>query len=122
VREYDGDIFWVNINRRGEIWINTREKPDPVFRIVPGKRLTMTKVAASEIATPNAPREQSGQGHSEQSAPSVNRRNRQGKPHERSDRMTAGGSRPGKQQSQAPAVRAVEQVFAPKTLLTKIRA
>ncbi len=41
--EYDGDLFWVNINRRGEIWINTREKPRPVFRVVPG-----TKVAAEE--------------------------------------------------------------------------
>ncbi len=37
--EYEGELFWVNINRRGEIWINTREKPTPVFRIVPGKRL-----------------------------------------------------------------------------------
>ncbi len=38
--EFEGDLFWVNINRRGEIWINTREKPEPVFRIVPGKRLS----------------------------------------------------------------------------------
>jgi len=43
--EYDGDLFWVNINRRGEIWINTREKPRPVFRVVPG-----TKVAPEESA------------------------------------------------------------------------
>jgi hypothetical protein len=32
--EYDGDLYWVNINRRGEVWINTREKPRPVFRVV----------------------------------------------------------------------------------------
>jgi hypothetical protein len=31
--EYDGDIYWVNVNRRGEIWINMREKPRPVFKI-----------------------------------------------------------------------------------------
>ena len=37
--EYDGDLFWVNINRRGEIWINEREKPRPVFRIVQGNRV-----------------------------------------------------------------------------------
>ncbi len=37
--EYDGDLFWVNINRRGELWINTREKPRPVFRIVQGARV-----------------------------------------------------------------------------------
>jgi hypothetical protein len=49
--EYDGDLFWVNINRRGELWINTREKPRPVFRVVPA-----TKVAAEEPAEkPAAP-------------------------------------------------------------------
>jgi hypothetical protein len=42
--EYDGDLYWVNINRRGEVWINTREKPRPVFRIVQG-----TKVAPESI-------------------------------------------------------------------------
>ena len=36
--EYDGDIYWVNTNRRGELWINTREKPRPVFKIVKGTR------------------------------------------------------------------------------------
>lgn len=45
--EYDGDLYWVNINRRGEIWINTREKPRPVFRVVAGN-----KVAAEEAAEP----------------------------------------------------------------------
>jgi hypothetical protein len=37
--EYDGDLYWVNINRRGETWINTREKPQPVFRIVQAQRV-----------------------------------------------------------------------------------
>lgn len=46
--EYDGDLYWVNINRRGEIWINTREKPRPVFRVVQA-----TKVASEE--TPEKP-------------------------------------------------------------------
>ena len=35
--EYDGDLFWVNTNRRGELWINTKEKPVPVFRVVAGQ-------------------------------------------------------------------------------------
>lgn len=30
--EYDGDLYWVNINRRGEVWINTREKPEQIGR------------------------------------------------------------------------------------------
>jgi hypothetical protein len=48
--EFEGDLFWVNINRRGEIWINTREKPQPVFRIVPG-----TPVAEGDAPAEAAP-------------------------------------------------------------------
>lgn len=44
--EYEGDLFWVNINRRGEIWINTREKPQPVFRVVQAKRVAEEPVPA----------------------------------------------------------------------------
>ena len=44
--EYDGDLFWVNINRRGELWINTREKPRPVFRTVQAQKV------AEEIVEP----------------------------------------------------------------------
>lgn len=39
--EYDGDLFWVNINRRGEVWINTKEKPQPKFRVVAGEPVTV---------------------------------------------------------------------------------
>jgi hypothetical protein len=49
--EYDGDLYWVNINRRGEIWINEREKPRPVFRIVQG-----AKVAPETEETPAEPK------------------------------------------------------------------
>ncbi len=52
--EYEGELYWVNINRRGEIWINLREKPEPVFRIVPGKRLTDEEAPVTESA-PVAP-------------------------------------------------------------------
>lgn len=65
--EYDGDLYWVNINRRGEIWINVREKPQPVFRVVPGRRVTeeeapapagerLSDAAAPEPADAAAPR------------------------------------------------------------------
>lgn len=37
--EYDGDLYWLNINRRGELWINTKEKPRPVFRNVKATRI-----------------------------------------------------------------------------------
>jgi hypothetical protein len=37
--DYDGDLFWVNVNRRGELWINTKEKTRPVFRTVAAKKI-----------------------------------------------------------------------------------
>jgi hypothetical protein len=37
--DYDGDLFWVNINRRGELWVNTKEKSRPVFRTVRASRV-----------------------------------------------------------------------------------
>lgn len=43
--EYDGDLYWLNINRRGELWLNTKEKPRPVFRAVQGQRVTVEEPA-----------------------------------------------------------------------------
>jgi hypothetical protein len=53
--EYDGDLFWLNINRRGELWINTKEKPRPVFRAVKGAR----------VETPEEPKQETGGGRPE---------------------------------------------------------
>ncbi|MEX2045231.1 MAG: hypothetical protein WD941_07745 [Opitutus sp.] len=39
--EYDGDLYWLNVNRRGELWINTKEKPRPVFRPVKAEKVTI---------------------------------------------------------------------------------
>jgi hypothetical protein len=46
--EYDGDIYWLNVNRRGEIWINMREKPRPVFKVA--KATPLAPEAAGEKA------------------------------------------------------------------------
>jgi hypothetical protein len=37
--EYDGDLYWLNVNRRGELWINTKEKPRPVFRPIKAQKV-----------------------------------------------------------------------------------
>lgn len=37
--EYEGDLYWVNRNNRGQYFLNTREKPRPKFRVVAGKPL-----------------------------------------------------------------------------------
>jgi hypothetical protein len=53
--EYDGDLFWVNINRRGEIWINTREKSRPVFRVVQAQRVATEEPAPKPEAETRKP-------------------------------------------------------------------
>lgn len=55
--EYDGDLYWVNINRRGEVWINTREKPRPVFRVVQATKVTPE---ATEEPKPETARSEGG--------------------------------------------------------------
>ncbi len=115
--EYDGDIFWVNINRRGEIWINTREKPDPVFKIVQGKRMTDEEVAASDIGGAAVPRQQPQPVPSERKPQQANEARSEP---QRNDGQREQGVRPAPA-PQGSSTRPVEQVFAPKTLLAKIR-
>ncbi len=43
--EYDGDLYWLNVNRRGELWINTKEKPRPVFRPVQAQKVVIEEEA-----------------------------------------------------------------------------
>ncbi len=56
--EYDGDLYWVNVNRRGELWINTKEKPRPVFRVVAGTKIeSPAEEPSSEAPKADAPQE-----------------------------------------------------------------
>jgi hypothetical protein len=48
--EYDGDLYWLNINRRGELWINTKEKPRPVFRPVKAARVEIETAPPKDTA------------------------------------------------------------------------
>jgi hypothetical protein len=50
--EHDGDLYWLNVNNRGQLWINTREKLRPIFKPVAGR-----KVAAEEISETGLPSE-----------------------------------------------------------------
>lgn len=53
--EYDGDLYWLNINRRGELWLNTKEKPRPVFRAVQGQRVTVEEPVEAAAASASSP-------------------------------------------------------------------
>jgi len=52
--EFEGDLYWVNRNNRGQLFINTREKPRPVFRIAQAKKLAPDDPATADIAAERA--------------------------------------------------------------------
>jgi hypothetical protein len=60
--EYDGDLYWLNINRRGELWINTKEKPRPVFRPVKAQKIVLEEPAKPQ---PNESRSQKAEAPAE---------------------------------------------------------
>jgi hypothetical protein len=37
--EFEGELYWLNLNNRHELFLNTREKPRPVFRVAAAKKL-----------------------------------------------------------------------------------
>jgi hypothetical protein len=47
--EFEGDLFWVNRNNRGQLFINSREKPRPAFRIAKATKLPDEDPAAVEL-------------------------------------------------------------------------
>ncbi len=55
--EYDGDLFWVNSNRHHQLFINTKEKPRPVFRAVKGQPF-----APPETTDESTPRDETREG------------------------------------------------------------
>ncbi len=48
--EFEEDLYWVNRNSRGQLFINTREKPRPVFRVAQATPLSPDDPAAAELA------------------------------------------------------------------------
>jgi hypothetical protein len=72
--EYDGDLYWVNVNRRGELWVNTKEKTRAVFRAVQAKRVEPEEGAAPDAAAApeeRVPRPQRERPVQEPSAPAA---------------------------------------------------
>ena len=60
--EYDGDLYWLNVNRRGELWINTKEKPRPVFRAVKAQKVVVEEGEKPETGNRRPERKQEDGG------------------------------------------------------------
>jgi hypothetical protein len=52
--EFEGDLYWVNRNNRGQFFLNTREKPRPTFRIAQANKLSPDDPAAAELLAEHA--------------------------------------------------------------------
>lgn len=52
--EYEGDLYWVEKNNRGQFFLNTREKPQPKFRVVSGKPLDPNDPVYAALAAEQA--------------------------------------------------------------------
>lgn len=47
---YDGDLYWMNRNNRGQLFINVREKPRPKFKPGTARKLDPSDPEAAEVA------------------------------------------------------------------------
>jgi hypothetical protein len=52
--EFEGDLYWVEKNNRGQYFLNTREKPRPKYRVVTGKPLDPADPAFTALAEEQA--------------------------------------------------------------------
>lgn len=52
--EFEGDLYWVEKNNRGQFFLNTREKPRPKYRVVAGKPLDPADPAFTALAEEQA--------------------------------------------------------------------
>jgi len=50
--DFDGDLYWLNLNSRRQLWINTREKPRPAFKVAPGKPIAPEAISETSDRTP----------------------------------------------------------------------
>ena len=60
--EYDGDLYWINVNRRGELWINTKEKPRPVFKTVKAQKVAVEEPEVAKQKTEDRGQKADGKG------------------------------------------------------------
>ncbi len=52
--DYEGDLYWVEKNNRGQFFLNTREKPRPRYRVTQGKPLDPSDPAFVALAEEQA--------------------------------------------------------------------
>ncbi|MDO8539853.1 MAG: hypothetical protein Q7S40_05380 [Opitutaceae bacterium] len=119
--EYDGDLFWLNVNRRGELWINTKEKPRAVFRPVKAQKTTVEEEPKPESKR-NEAREQKAEERRQKAEEARERTETEGQPTEpgqpTEERPTEGEAAADGQAADQSAIRNPKPEIAPSELPT----
>ncbi|MFA5262309.1 MAG: hypothetical protein WC378_00685 [Opitutaceae bacterium] len=97
--EYDGDLYWLNVNRRGELWINAREKPRPVFRSTKGNPVVPEEQPSEAVQAP----ERKGKGKQERQPRQVQQPKPEPEADARASVPAAESAKTESDNSQAPA-------------------
>jgi len=72
--EFEGDLYWLNCNARGQLFLNVREKPRPVFKVTPLRKLDPDDPASAELAAEHeAERQQEAERKAQQAAKDAER-------------------------------------------------
>jgi hypothetical protein len=67
--EFEGDLYWLNCNNRGQLFLNVREKPRPRFKVTSLRKLDPDDPAAAElVAEHEAEKQQEADRKAQQAA------------------------------------------------------
>ena len=109
--EFEGDLYWVEKNNRGQFFLNTREKPRPKFRVAAGKPLDPADPAYVALAEEQAALEaERAKRAAEQAAREAEAQARRA---EREAQRLAGEQARREQQAAAQAAREAAKAAAP---------
>jgi len=66
--DFEGDLFWLNVNNRGQLFINVREKPRPKFKTTKMQRVADDDPAAEDLREEHAAEKERRQKKAEEKA------------------------------------------------------
>ncbi len=103
--EFEGDLYWLNINNRGQVFINVREKPRPRFKPTPMRKLDPDDPANEELRAEH---------EAEQEKKRAAQAEREAREAERAARKAAAEAEANKPPEPLPEGEAILEVVKPK--------
>ncbi len=103
--EFEGDLYWLNRNNRGQTFINVREKPRPRFKPTPMRKLDPDDPATEELRAEH---------ESEQEAKQAAKAEREAREAEKAARKAAAEAEANKPPEPLPEGEAILELVKPK--------